>query len=1252
MKRLLLLVALFMSSSVMAGWTLSPGMASVPMGEYSESWAYWYEDVYGSSAVDTAIAADGSIYIVGVRQRALDAEIVTVKLNSDGIIDWSSVYNSPSTGVSDEASKVLVSDSGDIYVMGYTGGGVDQDVVILKYDASGTLLWTQLLNGVTGVAVEDKAIDMVLDNAGNPHVLMASYPQGANNIENIFVARLMPDGGSTVVVESMYLGDDMVYERPVAMEVDADGKVFVVATRLVGNAEDILVLKLNMAVSSIEWSHLFATVARDRAVDIGLDSLGNVYVSGLTWRIGLPAFVTFSLTNAANGNTGDNLGLSLSPLGQTDVRWLKQNNLGLNVAFTVPYTMLVAPGGDVYVAGKKKVITTAVDPVTGENVDVQEEEDLIIVKYDGTLTGAIQWSQQYNTGVQERVVSLALDASGMLFAAIETDDAVGLVSLANDGSLKSYVHSAAGYDEHPSALALTEKMLPDGSMETVAYISAGGFPGKLIEGDLTLFKYTVGRADLQLDSAQTDIPVLAVSEGQFVFTDTIDNVKDYVTGRLGDASAPFMMTYDLVGQSGTVTEGEIYRLGTRSIDSLLSGMSNTVESSFLVPPATTLPAGNYSFILSIDDAGVIIEYSKQDNVVNMGMLEVVDPPELVASSVTPVGSGDVLAEGILTANFQIDNTRKNPAAEFDVKFFLTPTDTLGNSVLGINDSYDPAIDIPLDVIVAGDSSATLGVPGVPGKNITTGANGIYTSTVELKIPNNIAAPDAYTLGMYVDSGDVILEPDNVYNVLRDASATVSVGSIVDLTVAKVTSQYGALAGEENVAVRYTIRSSNGGDASGFSNTAYLSRDEMKSADDMVIGVDGASFSAGMLAATLSGESVINATIPLLESDGVTAVNGLYYILVEVNSARTANENNYNNNIGYYSRKIVIGDGTLPDLVVSSVTTNVATASPDAAISVTGWVENVMPVDVVTPVSVSAYLSVDNQITADDYLIGSTTIPGVTANGLTSYVIDGIVPSANRVPATWIDLYSASVSGTVLATGGNIASARSLERITANGYAEYRVNQTSLTYYFGLGVDDGATSYVGYRKIDYGVKLFSANNKIGVYENGTYKFLYYHNLVVGDLIRVSRVSGTVSYSINGVTFYTSSTPSPETDFLQANVSYQESGAPVSDAYIANVVVMPGQSFYLGAIVDEQGTVGAVAEVSENNNAWYMEEVTETGGSLFPISVTRTRPSSGSGSVGLSLMILLMTGLLLRRRVAVRAIVSQYSTFLNLKSRTLH
>ena len=157
----------------------------------------WTRYLRGSSygEVGDAVAVDSSdnIYVCGRTDSAGagSGDLLLVKYNSSGTVQWRRTLGG--TGY-DQGRGVAVDSSDNIYVCGTTRsiGNGSRYIMIAKYNSSGTIQWQNTLGGTS----RDEGEHIKVDSSDNIYVVgkTQSTGQGSNDI---FVAKLPNDGSLT-----------------------------------------------------------------------------------------------------------------------------------------------------------------------------------------------------------------------------------------------------------------------------------------------------------------------------------------------------------------------------------------------------------------------------------------------------------------------------------------------------------------------------------------------------------------------------------------------------------------------------------------------------------------------------------------------------------------------------------------------------------------------------------------------------------------------------------------------------------------------------------------------------------------------------------------------------------------------------------------------------------------------------------------------------------------------------------------------
>uniref|UniRef100_A0A7V2ZIU6 T9SS type A sorting domain-containing protein n=1 Tax=Ignavibacterium album TaxID=591197 RepID=A0A7V2ZIU6_9BACT len=288
--------------------------------------------------------------------------------------EWISRYNR--IGNSFESPAALSVDNlGNVYVAGSGySTGVQSDIIVIKYNSAGVQQWVQFYNGPGNSA--DGAYDMVTDNNGN--VFITGFSIGTSTDQDIVTIKYNTDG---------IFQWAKIYDRAnqqdfgSSIAVDNLGNVYVTgASYRIGTSLDFITIKYN-SNGEQQWVKLYEGSSEDVAAKIVLDDEGNSYVTG----------TSLSSTN-------------------NDYLTIKYNYSGIEL-WTARFdynqtndeasSLVVDKDGNVY--------------VTGYTTNPVNLEDCATVKYDPN--GNQQWVSIYN-GIgneTDKAYSIAVNDDGSVY---------------------------------------------------------------------------------------------------------------------------------------------------------------------------------------------------------------------------------------------------------------------------------------------------------------------------------------------------------------------------------------------------------------------------------------------------------------------------------------------------------------------------------------------------------------------------------------------------------------------------------------------------------------------------------------------------------------------------------------------------------------------------------------------------------------------------------------------------------------------
>lgn len=148
-----------------------------------QEWATKYNGYIGNDyGNDIAIDEDENTYVTGVCEFSNSGDYATVKYSSNGTILWSQSYNG-SANLLDEAFAIELDDSGNVIVTGRSRGnksGYDTgyDIVTIKYNSEGIQQWMAVYDGPSGQ--DDIGYNLVSDQVGNIYVCGSTINTGSS----------------------------------------------------------------------------------------------------------------------------------------------------------------------------------------------------------------------------------------------------------------------------------------------------------------------------------------------------------------------------------------------------------------------------------------------------------------------------------------------------------------------------------------------------------------------------------------------------------------------------------------------------------------------------------------------------------------------------------------------------------------------------------------------------------------------------------------------------------------------------------------------------------------------------------------------------------------------------------------------------------------------------------------------------------------------------------------------------------------
>ncbi|NHK30084.1 MAG: hypothetical protein FK730_01945 [Asgard group archaeon] len=216
-------------------------------------WSTFLGGSDGDFGKNIATAGDGSCYVTGYTtsndfpmKNAYDnslngeSDFFITKFSSDGLLLWSTYLGG--SGDFDLGQSIAVTTDGSCYVTGFTTSndfpvqnafnsifGGSRDVIVSKFTATGTLLWSTFLGGTDA----DRGYDIAVTSDGSCYVtgetrssnfpMKNAYDNSLDGRYDVFITKFSTDG---FLLLSSYLGGSDS-EHAYGIAVTKDGRCFV-----------------------------------------------------------------------------------------------------------------------------------------------------------------------------------------------------------------------------------------------------------------------------------------------------------------------------------------------------------------------------------------------------------------------------------------------------------------------------------------------------------------------------------------------------------------------------------------------------------------------------------------------------------------------------------------------------------------------------------------------------------------------------------------------------------------------------------------------------------------------------------------------------------------------------------------------------------------------------------------------------------------------------------------------------------------
>jgi uncharacterized delta-60 repeat protein len=259
------------------------------------AWQQTWEgpDQFGNDeGTDVATAPDGSVYVSGSTQ-GNRGDALLLKFSSEGALLWQRRWDS---GGTDGARAVAVGGDGSVFVVGGTSG--DNSLFVLRFTPDGTLEWERRFGPASGDG---------LALASDGSIYVAGTAGRAGGVSGADVVLLKLDSSGTLVWRRAYSGSEVADARG-GVTVGPDGSIYVGGAIQASTQKvvvDALVVKF-ASDGALLWDRGWGGRSGDVGGGVAALQDGTVVLVGETNSFGAGSDDAFVLRLSTEGRGIDN----------------------------------------------------------------------------------------------------------------------------------------------------------------------------------------------------------------------------------------------------------------------------------------------------------------------------------------------------------------------------------------------------------------------------------------------------------------------------------------------------------------------------------------------------------------------------------------------------------------------------------------------------------------------------------------------------------------------------------------------------------------------------------------------------------------------------------------------------------------------------------------------------------------------------------------------------------------------------------
>jgi hypothetical protein len=381
----------------MVGHTVNTsGNTDILITKYNEDgslhWQKQYNGTGNANDYGTGVWTDANnnVYVIGATEGVnSNLDVCLLKYDMLGALVWTAIWNGASN-LDDIALAITNDMNGNIIIVGGSEHSISQmDYLTLKYNASGTLQWSSFYNYASDYDMA-AAIEV---NSNNQILVSGASASSSNNWD--FATILLENNNGNIASSYRNTATGVGLDKVNAITIDDNNNLYITGYTEANNQKDIQTVKLD-ANFNLVWVETFDGASmNDVAAAIGLDALGNVYITGYSEQAnGISELLTIKYD--ANGTA----------------QWVERYENVVNNREVYATNLSVTSQGEILIAG---------------SIENSNNKELLTLAYD--KEGRLIWSKtNENSNADEEALEVIEDNLGNIY----------VTGISNNGASEHY----------------------------------------------------------------------------------------------------------------------------------------------------------------------------------------------------------------------------------------------------------------------------------------------------------------------------------------------------------------------------------------------------------------------------------------------------------------------------------------------------------------------------------------------------------------------------------------------------------------------------------------------------------------------------------------------------------------------------------------------------------------------------------------------------------------------------------------------